>query len=90
MNKLIQLTVAFMFFTGCGPEEIIEPEVLATEEPEDTSSWVIEEIEPGKPISSIEWELPEKISHEVFSASYPRICQVEVLSHLSIFTIICT
>jgi hypothetical protein len=77
MNKLIQLTLVFIFFTGCGPEEIIEPEVLVIEEPEDTSSWVIEEIESGKPISSIEWELPEKISHEVFSASYPRICQVD-------------
>ena len=46
----------------------------SNEEPdEDTTQWVIENITPGKPIHHIEWGTPRKVSHDVYSADYPRM-----------------
>lgn len=52
------------------------PQPVASEEPEDTTQWIIDRIVPGAPISHIEWGTPRKVSHEVYSADYGRMLRL--------------
>lgn len=63
-------------FWSCDSEEEPGIEEPGMQEPVDSSDWVIEETIPGAPISHIEWSTPRKVSHEVYSADYPRILQL--------------
>ncbi len=67
---LVVLSVGI--WTCSSEDEAVAPG--PNEEPdEDTTQWVIEKITPGKPIHHIEWGTPRKVSHDVYSADYPRM-----------------
>lgn len=59
---------------GCAAEDDgLVAEEPTTDEPEDTTDWVIEPSVAGDPVSYIEWGTPRKVSHEVYNAAYPRM-----------------
>ena len=58
---------------ACNSEDDTDTPGPNEEPKEDTTQWVIEKIIPGKPISHIEWGQSQKVSHEVYSADYPRM-----------------
>ena len=81
-RKIMKHHVGYLllFWAGvcaCSSEEEAVPPGPNEGPGEDTTQWVIEKITPGKPIRHIEWGTPRKVSHDVYSADYPRMLGLE-------------
>ncbi|MEQ8471792.1 MAG: sialidase family protein [Marinoscillum sp.] len=75
-NKLLLIGLLIALLIACSGSDDPSPKDPEVEEPEDTTNWVIDRAIDGKPISHIEWGEAIKVSHEVYSAAYPRMLQL--------------
>lgn len=73
----------FIFFglvlgglSSCNKEDNPNPDPTPVSETEDTTKWVIQSSISGNPISHIEWGTARQVSHQVFSAEYPRMMRL--------------
>jgi hypothetical protein len=73
--KIIPFFGLIIGFLACESEDSPAPKKQEEEE-EDTTEWVIQTSIPGDPIRHIEWVTPVKVSHDVYSAEYPRMLRL--------------
>lgn len=61
---------------ACGESDQADPNPKADDKRAEDTTWVTEGIVSGQPISHIEWGDAERVSHDVYSADYPRMLRL--------------